>query len=133
MPVIPTFLLKAAVRTFQTLKNLPEPTENHCLVIVDSERLFVTGGGLHTKTYLYQQSINKWTALPDSPTQRYGPGCGLVTSQGKREILVAAGKHNGVYFDTVDIFDLDVSTWRSGAQFTKYKTNTLLLLNKGLE
>jgi secreted trypsin-like serine protease len=109
-------------KTFERLKNLQKPDFHHCLVVIDKDELFMTGGYYgRKKTYIYNKSAANWAKLPDSSTARNRHGCGLATSQetGKRKIVVAGGRTYFGQSDSVDVFDLDTKYWQSGTGFTK--------------
>lgn len=70
--------------------------------------------------YIFLYFSNDWTELSNSPTHRNKHGCGRVTSQtGTREIVVAGGVSTVEYLDSVDIFNLESMSWRSGEFFSQ--------------
>jgi hypothetical protein len=72
--------------------------------------------------YIFLYFSNDWAELSNSPTHRNKHGCGRVTSQtGTREIVVAGGVSTVEYLDSVDIFNLESMSWRSGEFFSQKK------------
>lgn len=50
------------------------------------------------------------------PTARYGHNCALMknTTNGGSEIVAAGGHNTGTYLKTVEIFNIETLSWRTG-------------------
>ena len=62
-------------------------------------------------TYVYDRVADIWTRMADMPTPRAHLGCGAV--DGGREV-VAAGGWTDEARSTVEIYNVDTDTWRTG-------------------
>jgi uncharacterized membrane protein len=124
---------------FEMLPPLPFATGTTCLVIIDENTLFITGGPFPkaTKTtFIFKKSrhvviqiINTltntvfffffrglWTKVADMTTARYAHRCALVknASTGAEEIIVMGGGNAGDgVLDSVEIFSVVSMTWRT--------------------
>ena len=111
--------------TFEDLTPMPNSKWFHCIAAVNSDILFTTGlttGNGYKKTYLYYRDTGEWVPLPDMPTGRNGMGCGVVVDdRGSDEVVVVGGYDSGGhYLDTVEIFNLEEATWRTGRYFKQF-------------
>ena len=95
----------------------------HCLKIVDEDRLFVAGG-LNSRVprrraSMYRFSTDSWTALNPMIHRRAGHTCSLVENHGAQKRIVVTGGWDGYYadwvvLDSVEIWDLDTGLWQAG-------------------
>ena len=94
---------------------------SHCIAAIDANRLFTTGldsFGDEDKSYLYYKDTGEWAPLPDMPTGRYEMGCGVVRDgNGQIEVVVVGGRVYPDYINTVEIFNIEEATWRTGKYF----------------
>ena len=112
--------------TFADLPPMPVALGSTCVVALDGDELFVTGGtyantnDYFDKSYLYHSDTKEWEELPGLPTPRRNHMCGRVhNSNGEEEVIVAGGfracedddcqSHNGRF---VDIYNLQSGQWR---------------------
>ena len=101
---------------FGNLPDIPVGLSRHCMVALDSDDLYVTGGytptdGTRGKSFLYHSDTMEWEQLPDIPTPRDNMACGMVhNSAGEQEIISAGGD----YSDLVEIYNLQSGQWRTG-------------------
>ena len=78
-------------KTFADLPLMPVGLSKHCVVALDGDNLFVTGGfkredcgsGCESqsdsnKSYLYHSDTMEWEELPGLPTHRPNIMCGMV-------------------------------------------------------
>ncbi len=104
----------------RTLPALPVPNFVHCQVTVDSNTIMVFGGCIPGNcAYNAALKLNiaerKWKKLPNLPTGRHGPGCGLVSERGApKRVVVAGGRGSGGITDKVEVLDLSTLTWSTG-------------------
>ena len=93
--------------------NLPQNMSNHCAVQIDSKNLFIAGGVGSKFAYILETETGNWIRLDDMGVERNGPGCGLVN---KKDVVIAGGFVSGSTDDltSVEIFNLDEMSWRSG-------------------
>ena len=108
--------------TFEDLTPMPYSSYYHCIAAINSDILFTTGlGNGKDQTYLYYRDTGEWVPLPDMPTGRYSMGCGVVVDDtGSAEVVVVGGLGSGQYLDTVEIFNLEETTWRTGMCFKRF-------------
>ena len=67
------------------------------------------------KTHIYDSSNDEWLTKADMPTARQSHFCGrIVTTEGEEEVVVAGGWDGKERLDTVEIFSVKSSTWRTG-------------------
>ena len=109
--------------TFEDLTPMPYSAYSHCIAAINSDILFTTGlGSGDDESYLYYRDTGEWVPLPDMPTGRNGMGCGVVVDDtGSAEVVVVGGYDSGGhYLDTVEIFNLEEATWRTGTYFKQF-------------
>ena len=89
---------------FAELPPMPYSLTSHCMVALDSDDLFVTGGGLieddykadNDKSFLYHSDKMEWEELPGLLTPRTRPLCGMVhNANGDQEVIAAGGSGEG--------------------------------------
>ena len=113
--------------TFADLPPMPVALERHCIVALDGNNLFVTGGriplspfGYSNMSYLYHSDTKEWEELPGLLRTRQSHACARVRNSNGDEEVVAAG---GYYceddncpgsLDLVDIYNLQSGQWREG-------------------
>ena len=115
--------------TFEELKSWgPWGLYQHCLKIVDEDRLFVAGGMNRVgggdkmrEASMYRFSTDSWTALNPMTHWRAGHTCSLVENYGGQKQIVVTGGWKGYYYygvpvvlDSVEIWDLDTGLWQAG-------------------
>lgn len=103
---------------FGNLPPMPMGFLRHCVVALDGDDLFVTGGitssGRSGKSFLYHSDTMEWEVLQDIPTPRNDMACAMVhNSAGEQEIIAAGGD----YVETVEIYNLQSGQWRTGNPF----------------
>ena len=118
--------------TFEELAPLPHALNQHCLTIVDTDRLFIAGGhggtwnqwsdSFRREAFLYRLSTNSWTALNPMTSGREGLTCSLIENQNAQlEIIVLGGWDGSNVLNTVEIFNFDTGMWRAGHLLDKDK------------
>ncbi len=95
------------------LPSMLQPSYEHCMAVVDADRLFVAGRYLSADVQMYDARTGQWTDLGQVPSGERGlVGCGVARGADGRERLVVAG---GAYHDgtgqEVDTYDLATGTW----------------------
>ena len=113
--------------TFAELPLIPVALTRTCVVALDENDLFVTGGsyingpiGYSDKSYLYHSDTQEWEELPGLLTTRDDPMCARVhNSNGEEEVIVAGGYSEDCldclgFLDVVDIYNLQSGQWRKG-------------------
>ena len=133
--------------TFDDLPPMPVALESHCVVALDGNNLFVTGGrmpvspfGYSNMSYLYHSDTKEWEELPGLLTPRQNHACARVhNSNGEEEVVVAGGSYCEDDYcpgslDLVDIYNLQSGQWREGHLLMiesiilkKYIDNNILL------
>ena len=98
------------------MANIMVPTKGHCLVAIDSQRLFMVGGeanGAATgAAYIYENSA--WTEVMPRPEAASFMGCGLITQGGALKVVAAGGMQSG---PSVWIYDVGSNSWSKGNYF----------------
>ena len=111
-------------KAFEDLTPMPYSSYYHCIAALNSDILFTTGLGYYKdKTYLYYRNTGEWVPLPDMPTGRDSMGCGVVMDDtGSTEVVVVGGYnfYSNERVDTVEIFNIEEETWRTGMYFTRF-------------
>ena len=111
---------------FADLPLMPVGLSKHCVVALDGDNLFVTGGfkredcgsGCESqsdsnKSYLYHSDTMEWEELPGLPTPRPNLMCGMVhNANGDQEVIAAGGF--GFSEREVEIYNLQGGEWRTG-------------------
>ena len=108
---------------FEDLKPMPYSSYIHCIAAINSDILFTTGlGSGDDESYLYYRDTGGWFPLPNMPTGRYNMGCGVVVDDtGSANVVVVGGTNSsGQDLDTVEIFNLEETTWRTGTYFKRF-------------
>ena len=117
--------------TFANIPPMPVALSRTCVVALDKNDLFVTGGSYindegcgdeSDKSYLYRSDTNEWEELPGLLTTRDDHMCARVhNSNGEEEVVVAGGFSCGCgpedclgEIDLVDIYNLQSGEWRKG-------------------
>ena len=113
--------------TFAELPPIPVALTRTCVVALDDNDLFVTGGsyineptGYSDKSYLYHSDTQEWEELPGLLTTRDYHMCARVhNSNGEEEVIVAGGYSCGPedclgFLDLVDIYNIQSREWRKG-------------------
>ena len=85
--------------TFANLPQMPFALGSHCMVALDGEDWFVTGGRNDSypdndsdKSLLYHSDKMEWEELPGLPTPRIALMCGMAhNSNGDQEVIAAGG------------------------------------------
>ena len=114
---------------FAELPPIPVALTHTCVVALDDNDLFVTGGSyvysdsVYTdysdKSYLYHSDTKEWEELPGLLTTRDYHMCARVhNSNGEEEVIVAGGYSCGPedcdFLDLVDIYNIQSREWRKG-------------------
>ena len=112
--------------TFAELPPMPIGLTSHCVVTLDYDNLFVTGGSVpedsglehdNDKSFIYHSDTMVWEELPGLLTARVYHMCGTVhNSNGDQEVIVAGGYsyENSSNADLVDIYNIQNGQWRIG-------------------
>ena len=112
--------------TFAELPPMPIGLTSHCVVTLDDDDLFVTGGSVpedsggehdNDKSFIYHSDTMVWEELPGLPTARVYHMCGTVhNSNGDQEVIVAGGyTYDGFNSrDLVEIYNIQTGQWRTG-------------------
>ena len=86
-------------KTFNDLPPMPSYLASHCMVALDGDNLFVTGGFIDfntkddsNKSFPYHSDTMEWEEVPDLPTPRAYLLCGMVhNANGEQEVIAAGG------------------------------------------
>ena len=108
--------------TFVDLAPMPIGLSKHCMVALDGDDMFVTGGSKRDETgsqsgseksYLYHSDTMEWEELPGLPTPRAYLMCGMVhNTNGDQEVIAAGGGFSENR--EVEIYNLQSGEWRTG-------------------
>ena len=93
---------------------------DHCTAAINANMLFTTGlgDGKNETTMYYKDRLPETYILPDLPTGRDQMGCGVVMNgSGSAEVVVVGG-YDYSYLNTVEIFNIEENTWRTGTSNT---------------
>ena len=102
---------------------LPDPSgrDSGCLVIIDDNQIFLAGGERQgmvnsDQAFMFNKESNSWRELQRMTVGRRYHSCGMVAnSDGTgKQVVVAGGKIDRVYTDSVEIFSLETESWRQG-------------------
>jgi len=108
--------------TFVDLAPMPIGLSKHCMVALDGDDMFVTGGYKRdetgsqfdsNKSYLYHSDTMEWEELPGLPTPRAYLMCGMVHNANGDQEVIAAGGGFSVNRE-VEIYNLQSGEWRTG-------------------
>ena len=87
-------------------------------MVVDDRNIFLAGGYISNRAYMYNLDSNSWRELANMVLVRYKHSCGLIDRYNNgagKEIIVAGGKpDNGPPTSSVEIFSIDTEEWRKG-------------------
>jgi hypothetical protein len=119
-----------AAGTWVAGPELPVPLAQHCIVGLDSDRVFISGGIVTAddttgtkKAYIYSFRTNVWTEIKDMLEARFGHTCQIMDIGDGLEIVATGGwtKRNS------DIYQERTVTWRNGPSFddSKFLSNSL--------
>jgi hypothetical protein len=116
--------------TFNSLPPLPELIGNHYTTVLKNGDLFVAVNGSSTKCFLYKTEEKEWKICPSMLTVKFDAICGAIKREDGREQVVFAGGwgwgfggtvgwkyHCGTPLDTVEIYSVEESRWRTGTTF----------------
>ena len=95
-------------------------SSDHCIAAINANMQFTTGlcDGKNETTLYYKDRLPEMYILPDMPTGRDSMGCGLVMNgSGSAEVVVVGG-YDYSYLNTVEIFNIEENTWRTGTSNT---------------
>ena len=102
---------------------LPVVIYRHCLVLINSTTFIAIGGYQDTlisnETYfLTMEADQEWVAGPPLNIARGAQSCGRIRKNGnapKFQVIVVGG-YNGTTLSSVEIFDEESHTWKSGPE-----------------
>ena len=114
--------------TFAELPPMPIGLTSHCVVALDDDDLFVTGGAdpkdsggsqYNDKSFLYHSDTMVWEELQGLPTPRGSLMCGLAhNTNGEQDIIVVGGHGSEILdfntTDLVEIYNIQSGQWRTG-------------------
>jgi hypothetical protein len=100
--------------TFVLLPEMPEEKVYHCMTVLGNGDIFVAGGDYSKSVFIYECAKKQWRKCPDMLTQRAQASCGVIKKADGREEVVLAGESYGTELDTVVIYNVEDSKWRSG-------------------
>jgi len=127
--------------TFANLPPIPVALRSTCVVALDDNNLFVTGGtyiadyGYSNKSYLFRSDTLLWEELPGLLTPREYHACARVhNSNGDEEVVVAGGfycedDNCPRSLDLVDIYNLGSGQWREGTSLPLTLESTTVVPN----
>ncbi len=105
----------------RALPDLPVDVYVHNQVTVDSNTVMIFGGSLSAKNQYSNLALKlniaekKWKRMPNLPTGRYSPGCGVVKESGvPKRVIVAGGLPSSGVTDSVEVLELSTLTWSKG-------------------
>jgi len=107
--------------------DLPEPNWGHCMVTIDSNRIFLAGGRRDTimglsSVYIYNkmnQSIG-WERKQYLNIGRWSHSCSLIyDSEQNPFVIVAGGAWESGRLVSSELFDLRTETWSDGPKLPK--------------
>ncbi len=104
-------------KNFSSLGCMPSQRYDHCMCAIDGgKKLLITGGAPGINTWLYDTDRKMFVSdLQALTPHRWWPTCGTAKrSDGSEKVVVAGGMDEG-YNNNVDIFNVDIRTWRKGA------------------
>ena len=112
---------------------LPKPLFGHCMVNIDKDTVFLTGGETHqlTKlksTYQYNEKLG-WKNLRDMPTPRLFHSCALL--EDKNTIIVAGGFNKTGMLQSSDLYSIKDNTWSAGPELASGPQNGAVMLTLG--
>ena len=114
---------------FDDLPRMPLRFINHCIVALDGNDLFVTGGytpngptdtTFNNQSFLYHYDTMEWERLEDMPTPRTDHMCAMVhNEEGDEEVIVVGGygteEIDGTdQYNVVEIYNIQSGKWRTG-------------------
>ena len=101
---------------------LPANIAKHCAVLLNTTTLMVIGSQqnapISNKTFLLNLETEEWVTGPSLNFERFEHSCGRIKANpnsSKFEIIVVGG-FNGTSMSSVEIFDEESFTWRSGPE-----------------
>ena len=114
--------------TFAELPPMPIGMTSHCMVALDNDDLFVTGGAVpkdsggsqyNDKSFLYHSDTMVWEELQGLPTPRGSLMCGLVHNINDEQDIIVVGGHGSEILDfnttdLVEIYNIQSGQWRTG-------------------
>lgn len=120
--------------TFHSMPPMPCSVADHCMTVLNNGNMFVAGAD--KRCFLYDSEKKKWRKCPDMATRRDRACCAVIKKgDGTEEVVVSGGNieeffmiggtkvHYFTAFDTVEIFSLEESRWRSGKYCTVCSKN----------
>ena len=117
--------------SFEFLPEMPLALTSHCMVALDGDDLFVTGGStgdynsVNNQSFLYRSDTMEWERLEDMPTSRSTLMCANVHNEEGDQEVITVGDYaysepyyvdGNSYFDTnvTEIYNLKTGKWRTG-------------------
>ena len=115
--------------SFEFLPDMPLALFSHCIVALDGDDMFVTGGYVdysyqyNNQSFLYHSDTMEWERLKDMPTARSTLMCAMVhNEEGDQEVIIVGGNANSDESDLYDTYDTNVTEiynlktreWRTG-------------------
>jgi len=102
---------------FETLQDLPEEMDAHCMAKINDTHFFIAGSSFTENTaYLIDTQENDfiYTKLPLMNEYRYGAACGswIDEESGDQLLIVAGGNYDAA--DTSEIFSMKKYEWVNG-------------------
>ena len=94
-----------------------------CLVIVDENRLILTGAGARNgepwtgadRVFMFDRRRYSWRELANMRTGRLAQNCGVIREVREEvEVVVAGGYRHGRPMSSVEIYSVKKNEWRQG-------------------
>ena len=104
----------------QSLIQMPQGVQQHCMVQINRTTIIVIGGGFnntfHNETYLFNSDNEQWTPGPTLQVARRGLSCARIKTKKDQPYynIIAVGGYNGARLSTVEILDDVTGNWRYG-------------------
>ena len=111
---------------FEFLPEMPLALRSHCMVALDGDDLFVTGGSTgdyystNNQSFLYHSDTKEWKRLEDMPTARSSLMCAMVhNEEGDQEVVTVGGYTYSEPFyegnvNVTEIYNLKTREWTTG-------------------
>jgi hypothetical protein len=98
---------------------LPESIGYQYTTVLENGDLFVAVEGSSQKCFLYKTEEKEWKICPSMLTNKLNAICGAIKREDGREEIVVAGGNliTNEILDTVEIYSVDESRWRTGTRF----------------
>ena len=113
----------------KALADMPVGNRGHCTLILDENRIMVTGGNSDTRNYdsstwIYKFDDDAWEDGPPMNEGRSGQACGTFENQGKTIAVVVGAYGTNGYVNTVEYWVVDSeSGWEVGPPLPTFAMN----------